>query len=111
MTEQNQPQQYPPGGWNESYAFQPPPTKPKKRHRVFLWVFLAIQALFVVWIISGAASASGTPSDCGTLDADTCNTAANAGAAIGVFIIVVLWCIADFLLAVGYTIYRLARRP
>ncbi len=100
---------------NQPYEpqFYPPqtPTVKKKQHRVFLWVFLAIQALFVLWIIAGVASASGTPTDCGSLDADTCNTAANAGAAVGVFIIVVLWCVADFLLAVGYAIYRLARRP
>ena len=29
---------------------------PRKKRRVFLWVFLAIQVLFIVWIIAGAAS-------------------------------------------------------
>ena len=106
-------QQYPAQPGDPAWTVQPPaePVKPKKRRRVFLWVFLAVQALFIAWIIGGAVSANGTPADCGTLDADTCNTAANAGAAIGVFIIIVLWCLADFLLAVGYVIYRVAKRP
>jgi hypothetical protein len=29
-----------------------------KRRHIFRWVFLAIQALFLVWIIAGAASSS-----------------------------------------------------
>ena len=76
-----------------------------------MWVFLIIQALFLLWVIAGAASGSGQPDDCGTLSAQTCNDAADTGTAIGVFLIIVFWCFVDFLLAVGYTIYRLAKRP
>lgn len=87
------------------------PVKPKKRRRIFLWVFLAVQVIFLVWVISGAASAGGQPTDCGTLDAELCNDAADAGTAIGVALVVVFWCVVDFLLGVGYVIYRLAKRP
>ena len=84
---------------------------PKKKRRVFIWVFLAIQVLFLVWVIAGASSAGGDATDCGTLDQESCNAAADIGTGIGVFIVIVLWCIVDFLLAVGYLIYRLAKRP
>ena len=83
----------------------------KKKKRIFLWVFLAIQALFIVWIISGTAGASGTPTDCGTLDAATCNDAESVGTGIGIALVVILWMVTDFLVGVGYAVYRLARRP
>jgi hypothetical protein len=125
MSEQNPPTQpYPPqpndpasSAWrNLSHGYPPdglpiPPPKPKKKHRVFLWVFLAIQILFIVWIIAGASSAGGTPSDCGTLDAETCNDAEAVGASVGVALIVIVWMVVDFLMAVIYGVYRLARRP
>jgi hypothetical protein len=98
------------------YPNQPQPPKrypepPKKKHRVFLWVFLAVQGLFILWIILGASSANGTPSDCGTLDADTCNGAEAVGATIGVALVVGLWMVVDFLMGVTYGVYRLAKRP
>jgi hypothetical protein len=77
---------------------------------VFLWVFLAVQVLFVVWIIAGIASGSGQPSDCGSLSAKTCRDAANAGTGLGVALIVVFWVVVDFLMAVIYGVYRLAKR-
>lgn len=85
--------------------------KPKKKRRVFLWVFLAVQVLFLIWVIAGASTGSGQPTDCGTLDAKTCNDASDAGTAIGVALIIVFWTIVDFLMAVVYGVYRLARRP
>lgn len=85
--------------------------KPKRKRRVFLWVFLAMQALFIVWVIAGISTGSGQPSDCGSLSAKTCNDAADTGTAIGVILVVVLWCVVDFLLGVGYLIYRVAKRP
>ena len=88
-----------------------PTTTTRKRRRIFLWVFLAVQVLFILWIITGAASGNGQPTDCGSLSAKTCNDASDAGTAIGVAVIVMLWMVADFLLGVGYVIYRLAKRP
>jgi uncharacterized membrane protein len=95
---------------NEQVFNERPTTAPRKR-RVFMWVFLAIQVLFLVWAIAGAASGSGQPADCGTLDADTCNTASDVGTGIGVALIVGLWMFVDFGLGVAYAVYRLARRP
>jgi hypothetical protein len=36
--------------------------KPRKKRRVFLWISLAIQVLFLVWIIAGLASNPNGPS-------------------------------------------------
>src|SRR5450759_5199182 len=102
-------------GWPQQPVQQPVPsagwpvTEPKKRH-VFLWIFLAVQALFVVWIIAGSASAGGDATNCGTLTQDTCNAAQNAGTGIGVALVVILWMVVDFLMAVIYGVYRLATR-
>ena len=90
----------------------PPATAPaKKKKRVFMWVFLAVQALFIVWLIAGMAGSSGDATDCGTLSQETCNAAEDVGTGIGLFLVIALWCLVDFLLAVGYAIYRLAKRP
>ncbi|WP_234338297.1 hypothetical protein [Streptomyces sp. NRRL F-5727] len=78
---------------------------------MFLWVFLAIQVIFLIWIIVGVASGSGTPDDCGTLDRQTCNDAESVGTAIGVGAIIFLWAAVDIVLGVTYAIYRFARRP
>ncbi len=98
-----------PGGtapWRSPTA--PPP---KKKHRIFLWVFLVIQAIFLVWIITAIARSSGDATDCGTLTQQECNDAKDVGTGIGVFGIVIFWLIIDFLLGVTYVIYRLAKRP
>lgn len=87
-----------------------PTAAPKKKRRIFWWFFLAVQVLFLIWVITGAHSGAGQPTDCGSLDAKTCNDASDAGTAIGVALIIVFWCVVDFLLAVVYGIYRLAKR-
>jgi hypothetical protein len=104
--------------------------KPWKRHRVFLWVFLAIQAAFLIWVITGAASKGPAT---GAQVAQLCNNhawyplyssqaacvqnsgalladASDVGKTIGVGLIVVVWVVVDFLVALTYGIYRLARR-
>jgi hypothetical protein len=82
----------------------------KKKRRIFLWVFLAVQVLFIIWIIAGANSGSGQPSDCGSLSAKACNNASDAGTAIGVVLIIVVWFFVDAFMGVIYGVYRLARR-
>lgn len=85
-------------------------TKPKKKRRIFLWVFLAIQVLFLIWIISAGASSSGDATDCGSLSQKACNDAQDIGAGLGVVIIIIFWMVVDFFLAVIYGVYRLAKR-
>jgi hypothetical protein len=83
--------------------------KPRKKKRVFLWFFLAVQAVFIIWILGGAASAQSN-SNCNGLDAQTCSDATAVGTGIGIFMILVLWVMFDFILAVGYGIKYLATR-
>jgi hypothetical protein len=83
-------------------------TQPKRKRRVFMWVFLAIQVLFLVWIIAGAATKGGS---CNGLTAHECADASDAGHGLAVAFQVVAWCVVDFLIGVSYLIYRLAKRP
>ncbi len=104
--------------------------KPYKRHRIFLWIFLAVQVVFIIWLIAGGTtSTSPTAADiaswCGhdkwsplynsyracVADAGSSLTAAaNFGKGIAIGLIAVIWVIVDFLMAVTYGVYRLARR-
>jgi hypothetical protein len=104
----------------------------RRKHRVFLWVFLAIQVLFVIWIIAGLASKPSGPtaaqqaaqycsnggwsplfksySDCVQHYGGALNDAANTGKGIGVALIIALWVAVDVILGIGYGVYRLATR-
>ena len=106
--------------------------EPRKKRRVFFWFFLAVQVLFIIWIITGVASKPGGPSvasqtaqacshggwrplfkshtDCMKHYAVGLNDATDTGKGLGAALIVVLWVIVDFFMAVGYGIYKLARR-
>jgi uncharacterized membrane protein len=81
----------------------------RRKRRIFLWFFLAVQAAFILWIIAGAASSS--PPCVGHLSARDCAAAHDVGNGIAVVVQVIAWVVVDFLLAVTYGIYRLARRP
>ena len=79
---------------------------------MFVWVFLAIQVLFVIWVIAGAASGHSAAVNCHDqyLTRSQCASATEAGAAIGVGLIVVFWAVVDVILGVSYGVWRLARR-
>jgi hypothetical protein len=129
QSRQPQWQAYPP--YQQQYA--PPVPAQRKKRRVFLWVFLAVQVLFLIWIIAGVASHPAGPTaaqqaaqqcanngwyplfksaaDCQVHYAHALNEASTAGKGIGVAIIVIFWVVVDFFLGLGYGIYRLASRP
>ncbi|MGW8795241.1 hypothetical protein ACWGND_32620 [Streptomyces althioticus] len=97
-----------PAGWGP-----PPQPPPRRKHRVFLWVFLAIQVVFLVWVIWGITQGSGTPEQCRGRtgdDLDLCNSASDAGTAIGVGLVIAVWAAVDVILGITYAIYRLATR-
>lgn len=126
------PQQYGDAAYQQDWQGAASP--PKKRRRVFLWVFLGIQALFLIWIITGIAGTSHSGSDAHTQAVQFCadkanwqylfksqtdcvthygnglNDASNVGKGLGVAVIVVVWIVVDFFLGLGYGIYRLASR-
>lgn len=86
---------------------------PRKRRRVFLWVFPAVQILFLVWVISGATSGSRTPEECRGMTGDSlkaCENAGEVGTTVGVGLVVGLWVAVDVILGFTYVVYRLAGR-
>jgi hypothetical protein len=114
----------PPSAWTGQTQIPPPgqppyqvpeTPAPRKRRRVFLWIFLAVQILFLIWVITGIASGSGTPDSCQGMTGDalkTCKDAGDVGTTIGVGLIIGLWAAVDVILGFTYVVYRLAsRRP
>ncbi|MFG3137716.1 hypothetical protein ACGFZA_16075 [Streptomyces sp. NPDC048211] len=85
-----------------------PAQTPKKRKRVFMWTFIAVQVVFLLWVILGANSGGAT--DCGSLSTADCKDASDAGTAIGVGLIIGLWAFVDVILGITYAVVRLARR-
>ena len=98
--------------WIPPYAEgRPVPSEPRRKKRVFLWTFLVIQVLFLIWIITGVASTGSTPADTGgVLTPEEANSARDAGAAIGVLLIVGLWAVVDLILGITWAVVKLARR-
>jgi hypothetical protein len=122
------PESYSPRGHRQQ-SYQQVPYR--RRRRVFLWVFLAIQALFVIWIIAAVATVHTAPTqaqiaqgcynhnwyplfksqaDCVQHYGGALNDAGTAGKAIGVGLVIVFWMIVDVILGVSYGVYRLATR-
>src|SRR3954471_13634310 len=59
------------------------------------YIILLFNILMLVWVIAGASTASGNAKDCGVLDQATCNSARDAGTAIGVGLLIGLWVAGD----------------
>lgn len=107
-------------GWPGPYSSTPPQVPdgdtvpvapaPKKRHRVFWWTFVAIQLLFLAWVIAGATTVPGTGGSCQGLDHSTCVSAHETGGTIGVALLVILWAVTDIIVGGSYAIYRLTRK-
>jgi hypothetical protein len=101
----------------------------RKPRRVFMWFFLAIQLLFVAWVVSGIMSHTGastadvnagclhgawqglfkSQADCLVHYRAGLNQAASAGTAIGVGIVIVFWAIVDIILGIGRLVVLTAR--
>lgn len=105
-----------------THAARPEPSYPspngtgeppvRKRKRLFMWFFLAVQALFLIWIIAGASSST-TAKSCANLTGQalkTCQDASHVGTGIGVFLIIIFWVIVDILLTLVWAVVRLSSR-
>jgi hypothetical protein len=82
------------------------PTATRKKRHVFRWVFLAIQALFLIWIISGTSSAADNCDGQVGQALDACQAGTAIGAGIGVMVVIFLWVAVDVILGIGYLIFR-----
>jgi len=121
-------QQAPPGYYQQAAASH----QPRKKRRIFLWVFLAMQAIFTLWLIAGLAAKGSGPSvasqtasacanggwqglfnshaDCMKHYAVALHDASDAGKGVGAAIIIVFWMVVDVILGISYGVYKLARR-
>jgi hypothetical protein len=105
--------------------------KPRKQRRVFMWTFLAVQILFLIWVVTGIATVHAGPShtdlasacyhhswwplfksqaDCVTHYGNALNDAGTIGKGIGLMLVIGLWLAADFILGIGRLIVLTARR-
>ena len=91
------------------------PAKPKKKKRIFMWFFLAVQALFILWLVVGLTTAD-PAAQCATevfneyYTKEDCMLAAEAGTGIGAGLIFVFWLIVNTLLLMVWAVTKLARR-
>jgi hypothetical protein len=94
---------------SSTYSTMP---QPRKKRRVFLWVFLAVQVLFIIWIIGGAAKGHSAAVNCKNqyITQQQCETATDAGTAIGVGLVIAFWAFVDIIMGISYAVYRLSVR-
>jgi hypothetical protein len=122
------------------YAQQPePPTRPKHRIARHIWrnffryFFFAVQAIFLIWLISGLASTSGSGadahaqalhycagngwsplfksySDCVTHYGNGLNAASDIGKGVATGLIIGLWVAVDVILGISRIVVLLGRR-
>ncbi|WP_139220517.1 hypothetical protein [Trujillonella endophytica] len=89
---------------------EPTPEQPvKKQRHIFRWVFLAIQALFLIWIISGVGDAADNCDGEVGQALDMCQAGTAVGAGIGVALVIFLWVAVDVILGITYLIVRKKR--
>ncbi|WP_030769879.1 MULTISPECIES: hypothetical protein [unclassified Streptomyces] len=87
--------------------------RPRKPRRIFFWVFLTVQILFLVGIIAAVNDAPDLPDSCVGMTGDAlrlCKDSGEVGTAIGVGLLIALWAAVDIILATTYGIHRLSRR-
>lgn len=83
---------------------------PKRRKRIGLWLFLALQALFLIWIITGIAGNSAPADTGGVLTQSDADAAKAVGTGLGVALIVGFWMTVDVIIGVIVFVVHLARR-
>ena len=117
----------------DSIVTEPQP-QPRKRRRVFMWTFLAVQALYLLWLVVGIVSAAhGVPADAHATAAAYCaghgwqplytsradclasygqtlTDAGGIGSTIGAALVVFLWAATDIVLGIGRLVVLTARR-
>ena len=86
-----------------------PAGRTRKPRRIFMWFFLAVQGIFIAWLVSGIVSVSHGTCD-PSLTANACTATKEIGGGIGAALIIGLWVAADVILGIGRLIVVFARR-
>jgi hypothetical protein len=71
------------------------------------WALAIFNVLMLIWLIAGIASTGGNATNCGSLDQQTCNAAANVGTGIAVTMMIIIW----FIGFVVFSLIWLMSRP
>lgn len=74
--------------------------------RVFTWVILVINLLFLFWVISAGGSAANNCNGMTGQALNNCQAGTAVGATIGIGIIVVVWALVDVILGVLWLVTR-----
>ena len=100
-----------PQGWGTppspqpQYGSQPPQPQPRKKRRVCMWVILAVNVLFLAWVIVGLAQGSSCTGMTGD-ELTACQAGEGIGKGVAVFLIVAFWAFVDVILGVIYLVTR-----
>jgi hypothetical protein len=106
------------------------PAKPRKRKRVFMWFFLAVNALFALWVFPALFSGTGAShaeiasmcgngawsplfksyQDCVVHGAHGIIAAHDVGKTVALTMMIGLWVAADVILGIGRLVVVFARR-
>jgi hypothetical protein len=102
----------------------------RKKHRIFMWFFLALQLVFILLIVLYGIEQTGPTAaqiasfcghgqwqgvftsyhDCVVHGANGLNAAGHVGQAIGIVMVVVAWVAADIILGIGRLIVLSSRK-
>jgi hypothetical protein len=81
------------------------------RWRPFTWVIVAVNALFLIWIVVALITGSDTCSGKSGVAKDICDTLATIGASLEVAVIVLAWAVVDVILGVLWLVTPSGGRP
>lgn len=78
--------------------------------RPLTWVILAVQVLFVIWLIVGLNSVASDTSCSNDEYSDACRAGEAIGAGIGIGLIIFLWALIDVILGVVWMVTNKSKR-
>lgn len=92
------------------YAPPSPPAERRRRPRIFVWVFAAVQAVFIGWIIYTLTRDVSAGCDPEYISQANCDAVTSFGRFLGTMVILGIWAMVTIILGVGYLVFRQASR-
>jgi hypothetical protein len=93
----------------QGWRVPPEPSTPRRRRPVFAWVVVAINVLFVVWVVTGLLNAGGQCAGLTGDELESCEMGRDIGTGIGVVLVVFFWAAVDLILGVLFLVTRRQR--
>lgn len=78
--------------------------------RPLTWIIVAVQILFVIWVIAGVGTAADTSDCAGQEYQDACEAGSAIGAGLGFIMILFLWALVDVILGVIWVVTNKNKR-